>query len=207
MPLLKSQLLALAGPEPNDSHHDIAEEQRDEPEIAQQEERDDPPDEPEIERPEIEPEDSLKPKVVQFYPKGDKIVEEIRDGKKVMIWKVPKNRADVILAEKLGAIYEEDEIRDLKDRIGQLHRRGVGDILKPKQPHLFDKNEMEENRPPRHVLPDVMLPHSCWLPGNFRRTIRNNFRRAPVVELQAWSLVWLIPTGVKAILMLPLGKK
>lgn len=24
-----------------------------------------------------------------------------------------------------------------------------------------------------------MLPHSCWLPANFRRTIRRNYKRAP----------------------------
>lgn len=101
-----------------------------------------------------------QPKKIQYYPKEDKIVEQIRDGKKIKVWKGPKNQADIVLAEKLGEFLNEHEIKDIKDELSNIHRRGVGDVLIPKHPHRFDQNDIEEQRQPRHVPDDIMLPHS-----------------------------------------------
>lgn len=181
--LLKSEIISYAGAEPNKnliprtpyiqpSSSTEEEERLSLTELDQSEPEDV---EPEDEQPEDEPTN------LQYFvdDKNFPAQEAIIEGKKVYIWKGPKNTADIVLATKLGPVLTADEIRNIKAEIGAQHRHGIGDTLKPKKErHRFDEKEIQEDRPPRHVLPDLMLPHSCWVPGGFRRTIRNNFRRA-----------------------------
>lgn len=123
-----------------------------------------------------QPEVEEAPKIAEFYPPGDKIEEKFIKDRKVFMWE-GHPRGDIYLADKLEEEFTEEEIAEFSRNIVKKHRKGVGDVLKPKYPHLFDPAEMKITINPRRLHPSTLLPHSCFLPNGYRRTIRANYRK------------------------------